>query len=238
MNGTLHDLSVAEGYERWAPTYDHAPNPLLAREERYLLPLLAGLRKKRILDLGCGTGRWLHKLVPNIQSGVGVDRSGGMLRVARTKCTIAGRLARAKCESLPFHAGVFDLVVCSFTLGHVHDLGLLVRELARVTKSGADLFITDLHPDAYRQGWRVGFRDEHTAAHITVLPRTATEIIEPFYGSGFRCLEQVPLWLGQQEQPIFARAGKSDSFVRACQVPAILALHLRHLNPAIEIRRA
>jgi len=234
----VNNVSVTEGYERWAPTYDHAPNPLLAREERYLLPMLAGLRKKRILDLGCGTGRWLRQLLPNVESGVGVDRSDGMLRIASAKCTIAGRVARAKCESLPFRAAVFDLVVCSFTLGHVHDLGLLVREVARVTKSGADLFITDLHPDAYRQGWRVGFRDERSAAHITVSPSTATEIIEPFYRSGFRCLEQVPLWLGEPEEPIFEQAGKSDFFVRACQVPAILALHLMRLNPAIEIRRA
>ena len=53
-------VSAAEGYERWAPIYDDAPNPLLAREERYLLPLLIDLGDKAILDLACGTGRWLE----------------------------------------------------------------------------------------------------------------------------------------------------------------------------------
>lgn len=238
MNGILNNVGAEEGYERWAPTYDHTPNPLLAREERYLLPLLAGVRKKRVLDLACGTGRWLEKLAPHVESAVGIDRSGGMLRVASTKCRIGGRFARAECVSLPFQTAVFDLVICSFALGHIHDLGLLVRELARVTNSGADLFITDLHPDAYRQGWRVGFRDKRAAAQITVLSRTAAEIIQPFYGNGFECLAQVPLWLGDAEEPIFAQAGKSDSFARACEVSAILVLHLRRLDSAIEIRTA
>ena len=67
-------ISVAEGYERWAPTYDHAPNPLLAREERHLLPLLEDLQSKRMLDLACGTGRWLEKLATR-----GASREWGLM---------------------------------------------------------------------------------------------------------------------------------------------------------------
>src|SRR5579863_129417 len=44
-------VSVEEGYERWAPTYDHAPNPLLHLEERKLAALLPDLSGKHVLDL-------------------------------------------------------------------------------------------------------------------------------------------------------------------------------------------
>jgi ubiquinone/menaquinone biosynthesis C-methylase UbiE len=232
-------VSVAEGYERWAPAYDRDPNPLLAREERHLLPLLRNLHAKRVLDLACGTGRWLERLMAQgCASGVGIDRSAAMLRVAGEKCAITGRLTRAACESLPFRGTVFDLAICSFALGHIPDLGSMVRELARVTKPKADLFVSDLHPDAYDSGWRVGFRDQSSAVQIETFSRAAEEILRPFCSHGFECVTQAPLWLEEQEKPIFVRAGKSDRFVEACQSPAVLVLHFTRLDSPAGGRRA
>jgi ubiquinone/menaquinone biosynthesis C-methylase UbiE len=221
-------ISVQEGYERWAPSYDHAPNPLLNLEERKLTPLLPELTGKRVLDLACGTGRWLEKLsAQGARLEVGVDSSAAMLRVAGKKSVISGRLARVDCLRLPFQSSVFELVICSFALGHVPDLGAVVRELARVTKFGGDVFISDLHAEAYARGCRTGFRDSRGATQIEIVPRTAEEVIRAFFSGGFECLTHVPLCLGEPEKPIFARAGKTHLFVRACQVPAVLVCHFR-----------
>jgi ubiquinone/menaquinone biosynthesis C-methylase UbiE len=229
-------VPVAEGYERWASIYDHAPNPLLAREERHLLPLFVDLRNKRILDLACGTGRWLERLMAQgAESGVGIDCSAAMLRVAGKKDAIKGRLARAACESLPFCTAVFDLAICSFALGHITDLESMVRELARVTKPGADVFVSDLHPEAYARGWRVGFRDDSTAVQIEMLPRVAEEIVQAFHSNGFECLAHVSLCLGDPEKPIFVRAGKVHSFAEACRLPAVLVCHFRRLDFADQL---
>jgi ubiquinone/menaquinone biosynthesis C-methylase UbiE len=221
-------VPVREGYERWAPIYDSTPNPLLACEERYLLPFLADLSKKRILDLACGTGRWLERVMARGgPAGVGVDCSAAMLRVAGRKEAITGRLAGAACESLPFRAGVFDLAICSFALGHIRDLEGVARELARVTKPGAEVFLSDLHPEAHARGWRVGFRDGSSAVHIAMLPRVAEEIVEAFQSNGFECLARLSLCLGDAEEPIFARAGKAHAFKEACQIPAVLLCRFR-----------
>ena len=228
-------VSVEEGYERWAATYDDAPNPLLHLEERKLTALLPTLGGKCTLDLACGTGRWLEKL-SGMGTGlpVGVDLSAAMLRVAGKKAAVHGRLARADCLRLPFQASVFDLVVCSFALGHVPDLGAVVRELARVTKFGGDVFISDLHAEAYARGWRTGFRDSSSAVQIEMLPRTAEEIIRAFYAGGFECLTHVPLCLGEPEKPIFVQAGKEDFFEVACRMPAVLLCNFRRTDSVIE----
>jgi ubiquinone/menaquinone biosynthesis C-methylase UbiE len=226
-DGGSRTIPVAEGYERWAPSYDHVPNPLLACEERYLSPLLADLRAQRILDLACGTGRWLQRLIKQGRWGVGIDCSPAMLRVAATKSLITGHLARAACERLPFRTAVFDLAICSFAIGHIQDLRLMARELARVTKPGADVFVSDLHPEAFARGWRVGFRDETSAFQIEMRPRTAEEAIRTFDANGFDCLTSVSLSLGEPGKPILARAGKDHSFAEACQVPAILVCHFK-----------
>jgi ubiquinone/menaquinone biosynthesis C-methylase UbiE len=221
-------VSVAEGYDRWAPSYDHVPNPLLNLEERRLTPLLPSLSGKHVLDLACGTGRWLAKLLEcGASFGVGADLSAAMLTVAGRKTAITGRLVRADCLHLPFHTSVFDLVICSFALGHIYDLGALVRELARVTKPGADAFISDLHPEAYARGWRTGFRDTHGAVQIDTLSRTTEEIISAFYSGGSECLTQLPLCLGEPEKLDFVRAGKSHLFTTACQVPVVVVCQFR-----------
>ena len=103
-------VSAAEGYECWAPIYDEVPNPLLAREERHLLPLLTDLHNKSVLDVACGTGRWLERLMGQAsQSGIGIDCSSAMLRIAGRKSAIKGRLVRADCENLPLPGAAFDL---------------------------------------------------------------------------------------------------------------------------------
>lgn len=231
LNPVTVALSPAEGYARWAPFYDHAPNPLLAREERHLLPLLLSRNCKRILDLACGTGRWLETLVcEGIRSGVGIDCSDAMLRVAGKKNAISGRVAQAFCENLPFASSAFDLAICSFALGHMPDLPAIVRELARVTKPAADVFVSDLHPEAYARGWRTGFRDGSSAVQIEVFPRPAEEIVRAFYANGFECLTHLPLCLGKPEKHIFITAGKTDSFTEACRFPAILVCHFKRIS--------
>jgi len=224
-------ISATEGYDRWAATYDSVPNPLLAREERHLVPLLGDVSGKTILDLACGTGRWLEILVRRgAATGVGIDCSASMLRTARQKDAIASRLAHASCEMLPFRAASFDLAVCSFALGHIRELGCLVRELGCVMKPGADVFITDLHPEAYARGWRVGFRDGNMSFRIEMLPRAVEEIVAAFSAGGFAFLSHESLWLGDEEQPIFLRAEKLQAFAKACQLPAILACRFRRNN--------
>jgi ubiquinone/menaquinone biosynthesis C-methylase UbiE len=224
----VRQVSAAEGYERWASIYDDVPNPLLAREERYLLPLLMEMRKSSVLDLACGTGRWMEKVVQfGCTSAVGVDCSGAMLSIAAGKQKVRGRLARAACENLPLPDATFALVICSFALGHVQDVKGMVLELARVTTADAHVFVSDLHAEAYARGWRVGFRDRGSAIEIRMRARSAEEIVGEFCASGFECLTQESLWLGDPESPLFARAGKADFFPDACRVPAILACHFR-----------
>jgi ubiquinone/menaquinone biosynthesis C-methylase UbiE len=228
-------LPIEEGYRRWAPIYDATPNPVLALEERYLMPLLPLVQGKRILDLACGTGRWLQILVnmgPSLS--VGIDLSTAMLAVAQKKGSLEGILAKADCTRLPFRGQCFDLVVFSFALGHVADIGRMIKELARVMKPDADLYVSDIHPEAYDKGWRTGFRDEVSAAEIEHSPRSLTSIREHFGSAGFSSLQTLPCVFGKPERPIFDRAGKGERFDSLRQIPAIYVCHFKlNAKPAL-----
>src|SRR5215472_18984557 len=70
----------------WSQAYDASPNPLLELEERFLSAVLPEIRGKDVLDVGCGTGRWLTQLVKLTPGSLtGVDASPEMLARARTK---------------------------------------------------------------------------------------------------------------------------------------------------------
>ena len=53
------ELGVVEGYDKWASTYDREPNPLIALEEKVTLGMIGDVQGQRVLDLGCGTGRYV-----------------------------------------------------------------------------------------------------------------------------------------------------------------------------------
>jgi SAM-dependent methyltransferase len=229
-------VSVDEGYAAWAPTYDHTPNPLLALEQRCLLPLIPDITGKRMLDLACGTGRWLQKLLAaKPASGFGIDLSAPMLAVAQEKAAIAGRLVRADCLQLPFPSAAFDLAVCSFAVEHIRNLSEVAAEWSRVLKQSADLFITGLHPAAYAAGWRVGFRDGHAAMQIEAVPHAAEVMVAVFRAAGFAPWHMLQCFVGEPERPLFVTAGKERFFDAARGVPAIMISHFRRCPSASEI---
>jgi len=231
-------MSVRDGYERWAPTYDHFPNPLLAREQRYVFPLLPSLQNRGVLDLACGTGRWLTRLsAVGARPAVGVDLSSAMLRVAGDRKELAGSVVQGDCLRLPFPPSTFDFSICSFALGHIQDLRSVAAELSRVMKPDSDLFITDLHPEAYARGWRTGFRDQQSAVQVHTLSHSIEDILWAFNSTGCGCVNQVGLCLGDPERPIFAEAGRQHLFQAACRVPAVLFCHFKRGSQA-EVYRA
>jgi SAM-dependent methyltransferase len=230
-------VSVEEGYARWAATYDQTPNPLLALEERCLLPLIPDVAGKCVLDLACGTGRWLEKLLAaKPASGFGIDLSAAMLAVALEKAAMAGRLARADCLQLPFPSGVFDLAVCSFAVEHIRNLSEVAAEWSRVLKQSADLFITGLHPAAYDTGWRAGFRDGQDAMQIDAVPHPTTKMVAVFRGAGFELRHRLECFVGEPERPLFACTRKERFFDAARGVPAIMISHFQRCSRASENR--
>ena len=221
-------VSVAEGYARWAASYDQNPNPLVALEERCLLPLLPNVAGKRVLDLACGTGRWLEKLSADHPAlGIGIDLSPAMLRVACEKTAIRGRLARADCLKIPLRDAAFDLAICSFALQHIGKFNELARECWRLLAEPADLYISELHPAAYDAGWRTGFRDQQGALQIESTSHSLSGIVTVFSCAGFELAHALECFIGEPERPLFARAGKEDYFDKARVVPAVMILHFR-----------
>ena len=221
-------VSTGEGYRLWAATYDEDLNPLLAVERRALGPMLPDLRGKHSLDVGCGTGRWLRAFVERgARTAVGIDASPEMIMRAAAKPLLRNRLVLAHALALPLHRGSADVIVCSFAVGHILDTRAFARELARVARPGADVFVTDMHPAARALGWRCAFRCADRTVEIETFVRALPDLRDSFENGGFRLVKSGEFRFGESERPIFRAAGKDALFLTAQRVPAVLILHFR-----------
>jgi ubiquinone/menaquinone biosynthesis C-methylase UbiE len=98
---------------------------------------LVGGASRRVLDLGCGTGRNLPLFAAGTRV-VGVDPCRASLRRARRRAPSAS-LVRARAEALPFRDGVFDTVVSGLVFCSVGDPPRGLAEVRRVLRSGGRL---------------------------------------------------------------------------------------------------
>ena len=136
-----------------------------------LLPHLAALPPKpRVLDIGCGNGRFGHFLTQHLGAMryTGVDYSPEMLQITRKRLPDAQLLARDLVSEAP-PAGPFDLVVCFGFLHHIPGAAQrmeLVRALGSALAAGGMLtFVTWRFADfeRFRQRivpWPAAFADQ------------------------------------------------------------------------------
>jgi SAM-dependent methyltransferase len=136
--------STDRGYDLLAPKFDYTPfrtpDVVLDKVGAHLAPL--GPFESG-LDVCCGTGAAMRTLRPLCrQRVVGIDRSAGMLRVARERIadapgSAALELVRADALAMPF-AGAFDIAVSFGAFGHIlpHDQRQFLSQIAAVLRPG------------------------------------------------------------------------------------------------------
>jgi ubiquinone/menaquinone biosynthesis C-methylase UbiE len=100
---------------------------------------------KRILDAGCGNGRYSRFLLRRADPDAvitGFDLSLRMLDRARRRLhTDRVSHAMADLTRLPYADGHFDAIVCGWVLEHLPDPRPGLRELARVLRPGGKLLL-------------------------------------------------------------------------------------------------
>jgi SAM-dependent methyltransferase len=142
--------TIADRYDVPERDYDADLN-LLA----FLTETGATAARCRALDLGCGTGKQLaanHRVLPEMRK-VGVDRSAGMLGIARRRCADVTWI-QGNGSELPLASAAFDYVTSQFSYPHIgHTRGLL-EEVLRVLRPGGRFVMTNIDPWSMR-GWAI-----------------------------------------------------------------------------------
>jgi malonyl-CoA O-methyltransferase len=142
-------------YAAWAPTYPpFAHNQLMSVEEQAVLELLPPVAGLRVLDAGCGSGRYFRLLCERgAREIVCVDLSPAMLH----QVPPGARRVRADLRALPIASDTVDAIVCGLALPDIRDLGSLFSESRRVLTRRGVIVCSTLHPRGEALGWKRTF---------------------------------------------------------------------------------
>jgi ubiquinone/menaquinone biosynthesis C-methylase UbiE len=110
-----------------------------------LQALARDMGAERVLEVGCGTGRWLADLQPVTPQLYGLDFSYGMLRQACQQ-EIRPYLVQGTASRLSFPDAVFDLVYCVNAIHHFDDPRVFVSEARRLLRPGGALVVIGMDP--------------------------------------------------------------------------------------------
>lgn len=118
-------------------------------------------RPHRVLDMGCGSGRWAKLVAPLVGELIAADASRDALQVARQNVTESNvSFIEATPDTLPFPDANFDLIFSLGVLHHLPDTAAAIESLAGKLCSGGSLLVYlyyafDNRPWWYRLIWKV-----------------------------------------------------------------------------------
>ncbi|WP_423458065.1 class I SAM-dependent methyltransferase [Ottowia sp. VDI28] len=122
-----------------------------AAEKTKLLPLLRLDGTQRVLDVGCGTGRWAGELLQASRWYHGIDASEGLIAFARKQFSSAlnGRFTTASVDAFSLRSlgetQLFDRVLCAGVLIYLNDDEIVpaLRCIASVVSNGGLILLRE-----------------------------------------------------------------------------------------------
>ena len=155
---------IRRSFEEAAADEEHFPSRIDPRiyHLRLILDAFGDLAGKRVLDIGCGKGRFARVLKEQHPGAavVALDLAEAMLRFVPPDIPPVA----ASMTALPFGDGTFDAAYATESLEHAVDIPLAVAEMARVLKLGGRLVIIDKNARQWGRletpEWERWFRQE------------------------------------------------------------------------------
>lgn len=152
MNKQKKSIVPKTDYSKIAKCYDRVrtePGTLLSQIIKYG----AINSNSKVLDVGCGTGRFLTSLSSITKCSLfGLEPSLEMLREAFLKdCSRRIVWIQGDGQRLPFSNEIFDCVYMTFVLHHIERKDLALQEIYRVLKKGGRcVMVTTSHSQIKR----------------------------------------------------------------------------------------
>lgn len=201
-------LAPLEAYRLLAQNYDSTPNAMLMLEQRTMTLLLPPLRGAIVVDAAAGTGRWASHCQAQGARTIAADFCLEMLASAPRPAVLADA------NRIPLPDSFADVTICAFALGYAP---ACLPELARITRNGGAVLVSDVHPGAIRRGWTRSFRYGSEVVQVAHHPYGFGDLIAPNLSLDFL----VERRFGPPEREVFAQAGKLAMFEEAARDPAI-----------------
>ncbi|MBW9144686.1 class I SAM-dependent methyltransferase [Clostridium sp. CM027] len=132
-------------FNKQAESYDKSANgKFVAPMYNEIINRIMLIKPKKLLDVGCGTGNVLMKLVENSNIELyGLDISEKMIDMAKKNLGNSADLKVSDSECMPWKNNTFDVIVCNASFHHYPNPDKTLLEMKRILKSNGTLIIGD-----------------------------------------------------------------------------------------------
>lgn len=230
------ELAPAGAYNKWASTYDAQPgNLMLALDEEIFARLLrrVSCRGKMVVDIGCGTGRhWEKILARQPQQLIGYDVSAGMLQrlqqkypLALTRLIVRDRICYE--ESRPA-----EVLICTLTLAHIQKPDQAMQQWGRILKAGAEILLTDYHPETLALGGDRTFVYQGRSLAIKNYVHPIEKVKQYARENGFALLTFLERRIDPSLKPYYEKQGALGLYERFKGAGIIYGMHFRKQDAA------
>lgn len=200
----LQSSDVLSGYDAVCQLYPYVPPISHWRAWEYAAYQKFNL-DGRILDLGCGDGRYFNLLWPNATDVVGVDMDPAVVELGH-KSGVYRKIHTTLAHQIPEQDSSFDCVFANCSLEHMNNIDLVLAEVYRCLKPGG-MLLCSVVTDRFVQ-WTLlenlvdmaGFEDVSQTLkqnfldfHNLANPFSVEDWIHQFATAGFSVEEHIPI---------------------------------------------
>jgi ubiquinone/menaquinone biosynthesis C-methylase UbiE len=184
---------IAAAYDDWAKTYDIVENRTRDLAAEVLRKTELNLTGRKLIEVGCGTGRNTEWLAERAAGIVGLDFSEAMLARARKRIDSPHvRFVQQDVrEPWPLPDNSADVVIAMLVLEHVEHLKPVFAEAARVLRATGEFFICELHPERQLLGKQARFTSVTSGEDklVTAFLHHTDDYLEAGKAAGFEVLK-------------------------------------------------
>lgn len=192
-------MNIQVAYTNWSATYDSDRNLTRDLDQIITQKILGHLRRRAILEIGCGTGKntgWLATIGDRV---LAFDFSTGMIERAKEKhasshiqFAVANLMEPWLCPDRSV-----DLITCNLVLEHIPDLTFIFAQAARVLVGGGQFFISELHPFRQYQGTQANFQCADQKIEIPAFVHHVSDFFNAAKQNGFVLKDMGEWWHAQ-----------------------------------------
>lgn len=133
----------------------HAVRRISLKQKKHWIEKSTGLTRGNILDIGCGTGAFLHEMQQSGWDVTGLEPDEGARYIAHKKYGLT-TLSSGSLYDLPKNS--FHAITLWHVMEHIHDLNGYLHQMFRLLHTEGHLFIavpnyTSLDAGIYQQCW-------------------------------------------------------------------------------------
>ena len=202
-------MKIKNAYNLWAENYDNVENEIRDLDSRIVDEIIndgiiGKVSFKKIIEIGCGTGKNTDKFAKKSEKVFAIDFSPEMLKIAKAKINAENVefMESDITKKWLFENECIDFISCNLTLEHIQDLDFIFSEVFRTLINKGKFFVCELHPFRQYSGVKANFQKENIKIEIKCFTHHLSEYWKVSRKYGFKCLKLEEWFLDKSESEI------------------------------------